>query len=146
MHYVRHGQGIPIILQHGWPEFWYVWCKNIPALSEHFDIIVPDLRGFSDSDKLANAPCVKDYVDDLSNLIEHLDLKEAGIVTHDAGAWITQACALRNTGRLKGLFFFNCLYLGIGRTPKYTSATRSITTATLRVPSTRIWTSGSTTS
>ena len=114
MHYVRHGQGMPIILQHGWPEFWYVWRKNIPVLSEHFDIIVPDLRGFGDSENPADVPDVQDYVDDLSNLIEHLDLKDAGIVTHDVGAWVTQAYALRNTGRLKGLFFFDCPYPGIG--------------------------------
>ena len=51
VHYVRHGKGLPVILQHGWPEFWYVFHKNIPELAEHFDIIVPDLRGFGDSDK-----------------------------------------------------------------------------------------------
>ena len=56
MHYVRHGQGMPIILQHGWPEFWYVWRKNIPALSEHFGIMVPDLRGFGDSEKSGKCP------------------------------------------------------------------------------------------
>ena len=114
MHYVRHGQGMPVILLHGWPEFWYVWRKNIPVLAEQFDIIVPDLRGFGDSEKPAQLPDVQDYVDDLANLIEHLDVDNVGIVTHDVGAWVTQAYALRNTGRLKGLFFFNCPYPGIG--------------------------------
>ena len=114
MHYVRHGQGMPVILLHGWPEFWYVWRKNIPVLAEQFDIIVPDQRGFGDSEKPAQIPGVQDYVDDLGNLIEHLDVDNVGIVTHDVGAWVTQAYALRNTGRLKGLFFFNCPYPGIG--------------------------------
>jgi pimeloyl-ACP methyl ester carboxylesterase len=115
VHYVRHGQGMPIILQHGWPEFWYTWHKNIPVLAENFDIIAPDLRGFGDSDKPSGVSDVQAYVDDLSNLVEHLGLEEFGIVTHDVGAWIAQAYALRNTGRLKGLFFMNCPYPGIGK-------------------------------
>ncbi|MBO04260.1 MAG: alpha/beta hydrolase [Chloroflexi bacterium] len=115
VHYVRHGQGMPVILQHGWPEFWYTWRKNIPVLAEHFDIIAPDLRGFGDSDKPYKVPDVQDYVDDLSNLVEHLDLDGIGIVTHDVGAWIAQAYALRNTGHVKGLFFTNCPYPGVGK-------------------------------
>ena len=67
VHYVRHGRGMPIILQHGWPEFWYTWHKNIPVLAENFDIIAPDLRGFGDSDKPSGVSDVQDYVDDLSN-------------------------------------------------------------------------------
>ncbi len=51
IHYVRHGSGMPLILLHGWPEFWYVYHKNILVLAEHFDVIVPDLRGFGDTDK-----------------------------------------------------------------------------------------------
>ncbi len=115
VHYVRHGQGMPVILQHGWPEFWYTWRKNIPALAEHFDVIAPDLRGFGDSGKPERVPDVQDYVDDFSNLVEHLGLDGFGLVTHDVGAWIAQAYALRNTGRLKGLFFLNCPYPGVGR-------------------------------
>jgi pimeloyl-ACP methyl ester carboxylesterase len=115
IHYVRHGAGKPLILLHGWPEFWYVWHQNIPVLAEHYDVIAPDLRGFGDSGKNATVPDVQDYVDDLANLIEHLDLRDLGIVTHDVGAWVTQAYALRRTGRLRGLFFFNCPNPGIGK-------------------------------
>lgn len=42
MHYVRHGA--PLVLLHGWPEFWYAWRKNAGPLAEAFDV-VPDLRG-----------------------------------------------------------------------------------------------------
>ena len=51
VHYVRHGRGMPLVLLHGWPEFWYVYRKNVPALAERFDVIVPDLRGFGESEK-----------------------------------------------------------------------------------------------
>ncbi len=51
MSYVTQGQGPPVIMLHGWPEFWYTWRKQIPVLAEHFEVIVPDLRGFGYSDK-----------------------------------------------------------------------------------------------
>ena len=44
VHYVRHGKGLPVILQHGWPEFWYVFHKNIPELAEHFDTDVETVQ------------------------------------------------------------------------------------------------------
>jgi pimeloyl-ACP methyl ester carboxylesterase len=49
LHYVREGKGRPVFLLHGWPEFWWTWHRNIPALEKHFDLIVPDLQGFGDS-------------------------------------------------------------------------------------------------
>ena len=51
MHYVTHGQGSPVILLHGWPEFWYSWRHQIPVLAERFEVIAPDLRGFGYADK-----------------------------------------------------------------------------------------------
>jgi pimeloyl-ACP methyl ester carboxylesterase len=51
IHYVRHGAGFPLVLLHGWPEFWYVFRKNVPPLSEGFDVVVPDLRGFGETEK-----------------------------------------------------------------------------------------------
>ena len=38
VHYVRHGEGLPLVLLHGWPEFWFTWRKNIPVLAEEFDV------------------------------------------------------------------------------------------------------------
>jgi pimeloyl-ACP methyl ester carboxylesterase len=51
VHYVRHGRGIPLDLLHGWPEFWYVYRKNVSALAERFDVLAPDLRGFGETEK-----------------------------------------------------------------------------------------------
>jgi pimeloyl-ACP methyl ester carboxylesterase len=114
IHYVRHGAGLPLILQHGWPEFWYVWHKNIHVLAERFDVIVPDLRGFGDSDKPGGRLEADHMVDDMAALADHLGLERFGIVTHDVGAWLAQRLAVRDPGRLAGLFFFNCPYPGIG--------------------------------
>ena len=54
LHFVRNGEGAPIFLIHGWPDFWWSWHRNIPDLSEHFQVIAPDLRGFGESEKGAS--------------------------------------------------------------------------------------------
>lgn len=119
IHYVRHGAGPPIVLLHGWPEFWYTWRKNILPLAEHFDVIVPDLRGFGDSDK-PELPIEQGYglaimVEDLKALADGLELERFGIVSHDCGSFITRHFALKYPQRVTGLFFFDCPYPGIGK-------------------------------
>ena len=57
--------GPPVILLHGFPEFWYGWRHQIPALaSAGYRVIVPDQRGYNLSDK---PPRVGSYsIDQLS--------------------------------------------------------------------------------
>ena len=56
VHVARAGAGEPLILLHGWPEFWFVYHKLIPLLSPRFDVIVPDLRGFGQTEKRYDGP------------------------------------------------------------------------------------------
>ncbi len=50
--YVRAGVGgAPLLLVHGWPETKRIWWRNVaPLAAAGFEVIVPDLRGFGDSD------------------------------------------------------------------------------------------------
>lgn len=118
LHYVRHGSGMPLILLHGWPEFWFAWHKNIPVLSDSFDVVVPDLRGFGNSEKpdssAAEAYTLDHHVADLLGLIDALGFEQVGIVSHDIGAMVAQSFARQYPERLTGLFFFNLPYPGIG--------------------------------
>ena len=118
VHYVRHGEGFPVVLLHGWPEFWFTWRKNILPLAADFDVVAPDLRGFGDTEKpgLPDPPSalLGDFVEDLRGLAEALGFEEFGIASHDVGAYVAQGFARRYPDRLSGLFFFNCPYPGIG--------------------------------
>ncbi len=118
IHYVREGKGAPLLLLHGWPEFWYVWHKCIPDLARDFDVIAPDLRGFGDSEKTSLGPSARDGTDahaaDMLALLDGLGLERVGIVAHDVGAYVAQSLARAHPERLSGLFFFNCPYPGIG--------------------------------
>lgn len=119
VHFVRHGAGVPLVLLHGWPEFWFTWRKNIPDLAERFDVVVPDLRGFGDSGKpgLPDPPSalLDQFVEDLKGLTEALGFESIGLVGHDIGSHVAQAFARKYPERLRGLFFFNCVYPGIGK-------------------------------
>ena len=91
VHYVRQGAGMPLVLLHGWPEFWFVWRKNIPALAKRFDVIAPDLRGFGESEKpsLPEPPggLLDELVEDLRGIADALGIERFGIVSHDVGSW-----------------------------------------------------------
>ena len=107
------------MLLHGWPEFWFVWRKNIPALAKRFDVIAPDLRGFGESEKppLPEPPggLLDELVEDLRGIADALGIERFGIVSHDVGSFAAQRFAARYPERVLGLFFFNCVYPGIGR-------------------------------
>ena len=85
--------GKPIILLHGFPEFWYSWRHQIePLVAAGYRVIVPDQRGYNTSSKPSG---VKHYhinqlAADIIGLIDRLGYEQVTIVGHDWGgvvAW-----------------------------------------------------------
>jgi pimeloyl-ACP methyl ester carboxylesterase len=85
IHYVIEGQGEPVVFIHGWPEFWYGWRRQIPVLSERYQVIVPDLRGFGYSDKPLHGYDTKSAASDIYELVKQLGYQQVSIVAHDIG-------------------------------------------------------------
>ena len=54
--YERHGAGPPVVLLHGWPGDRHDWREVVAALGDEVTAIVPDLRGFGESDKPPREP------------------------------------------------------------------------------------------
>jgi haloacetate dehalogenase len=52
----RGGSGPALVLLHGFPETHMCWAGIAPRLAEHFDVIVPDLRGYGASDAPPDDP------------------------------------------------------------------------------------------
>ena len=48
IHFVRLGNGAPVVLLHGWPQTWYEWRRVMPLLADKFSLVAPDLRGLGD--------------------------------------------------------------------------------------------------
>ena len=86
LHYVRAGKGDPIVLLHGWPQSWHCWHKIMPALSERYSIIAPDLRGLGDSSRPLDGYDKATVAEDIRKLVhEHLNIKSYYLVAHDWG-------------------------------------------------------------
>ena len=89
LHYVEAGEGPLVLLLHGFPQFWYEWRHQIPALVQAgFRVVAPDMRGYNLSDK---PPGVRAYrVELLARDVERLILacgeRTAVVVGHDWGA------------------------------------------------------------
>lgn len=119
IHVARAGNGPPLVLLHGWPEFWYVWHKMVPLLSDKFELIMPDLRGFGATDKpyggWSDQNTAAVMAQDLAALADVLNLNQFGLISHDVGSSVAQAFARDHSDRLTGLFFFNCVHTGIGK-------------------------------
>jgi len=88
LHYVTHGEGDLVLLLHGFPEFWYSWRFQIPALARHFKVVVPDLRGYNDSEKPESGYDLDTLSADIQSLIDRLGYSRAHIVGHDWGGAI----------------------------------------------------------
>jgi pimeloyl-ACP methyl ester carboxylesterase len=96
LHYAECGEGERlVVLLHGFPECWYSWRKQLPALGRRFKVIAPDLRGYNLSDKPADVGAYKinRLVDDVTGLIRHFGAREAAVVGHDWGAAVAWAVA-----------------------------------------------------
>lgn len=113
-HVARLGQGRPLLLLHGWPEFWLTWEPVMQRLAARFTLYAPDLRGFGDSDKPDGPFGPDQQAADMLALMDTLGLDQAGIVGHDVGGALMQPLARRAPARLAGLFFFDFVYPGIG--------------------------------
>ncbi|MDC0835202.1 alpha/beta hydrolase [Geitlerinema sp. CS-897] len=88
LHCVTQGEGELVVLLHGFPEFWYSWRYQIPALARRFKVVVPDLRGYNDSDKPRSGYDLDTLSEDVRGLISALGYRHAHLVGHDWGGAI----------------------------------------------------------
>jgi epoxide hydrolase 4 len=112
LHVVQAGpkSGIPIMLLHGFPEFWYGWRKQISALAQAgCRVIMPDQRGYNLSDKPQGlkAYCVDSLVEDIVGLINALEYEKVNLVGHDWGAGVAWMMAIKHPERLHRLGIIN---------------------------------------
>jgi pimeloyl-ACP methyl ester carboxylesterase len=86
-----------VLMCHGWPELWYSWRHQLPAVAAAgFRAVAPDMRGFGETEAPAD---VNDYtilhnVGDVVALVAALGEKQAIIVGHDWGAPVAWTAAM----------------------------------------------------
>ncbi|WP_331233496.1 alpha/beta fold hydrolase [Natronorarus salvus] len=98
LHYVEAGEGPLVLCLHGFPEFWYAWREQIPALAEAgYHVVAPDLRGYNRSEKPTSLASYRigELVRDCVELIGTFD-DQAHVVAHDWGGTVAWELAARH--------------------------------------------------
>jgi len=101
--YERLGLGTPLVLIHGHPLDHSIWDPLLPLLENDFDLIVPDLRGFGQSETIRSRYRLVDMAADIIALLDHLEIQQAAIVGHSMGGYISLACAAVSPSHIRGL-------------------------------------------
>jgi pimeloyl-ACP methyl ester carboxylesterase len=96
IHYASLGQGPLIVMIHGFPDFWYTWRDQMAALSDNFQCVAIDQRGYNLSDKPKGVENydVRLLVGDVAAVIKSLGKDKAIIVGHDWGGLVAWQFAL----------------------------------------------------
>lgn len=114
------GDGPLVVLIHGFPESWYSWRHQIPALVHAgYRVAVPDVRGYGGSDRplAIEAYSIKDMSADINGLIAALGAERAVVVGHDWGAPIVYGTALFHPEHVRAVVGLSVPFLGRGSMP-----------------------------
>lgn len=109
IHYVTLGKGPLAILLHGFPDYWFTWRDQMPALAKHFQVVAIDLRGYNKSDqpKGVDNYTLDKLVGDVSAVIDHFHKDKAVLVGHDWGGAIAWTFAMTRPEKIDRLIILN---------------------------------------
>jgi pimeloyl-ACP methyl ester carboxylesterase len=109
IHYATLGKGPVVVMVHGFPDFWYSWRDQMAALSDSYQTVAIDQRGYNLSDK----PSGQDKYDlsllvsDLRAVVQRLSPGGAVIVGHDWGGFVAWTFAMRHPELTRQLVILN---------------------------------------
>ena len=115
------GTGPLIVLVHGWPESWYSWRHQIPALAAAgYRVAAIDVRGYGGSDKphAIEAYAIKEMCADVAGVVESLGEKQAILIGHDWGAPIVWHTALFFPDKVRAVAGLSVPHAGRGPAPR----------------------------
>ena len=109
LHYVSAGAGKLVMFVHGFPEFWGEWEDQLADLGHDFQAVAPDMRGYNLSSKPPEVAKyhIKDLIEDLRALAEHLGHEKFTMVAHDWGGAVAWSFAMRCQDWLEKLIIIN---------------------------------------
>jgi pimeloyl-ACP methyl ester carboxylesterase len=106
MRVAEQGSGPLVLLLHGWPESWYSWRYQLPAIAAAgYRVLAPDMRGFGGSaaPESVEAYDVGRLCEDVLGLIDLTGERQAVVVGHDWGAAVAWYCVQRHPQRFSAI-------------------------------------------
>jgi len=106
MHIAEQGEGPLVVLCHGFPESWYSWRHQLPALAAAgFHAVAPDMRGYGQTDR---PEAIEQYtlfhlVGDIVGLIDAVGEQQAIVAGHDWGAPVAWTAAQLRPDRFRAV-------------------------------------------
>ncbi len=97
------GEGPLVLMVHGFPESWYSWRHQLPALAAAgYHAVAPDMRGYGKSDKPHDISAYNqvEVINDIIGLIPALGYETAIVFGHDWGGPTAWGCALHHPDKV----------------------------------------------
>ncbi len=117
IHAVEEGEGPLVVLVHGFPESWYSWRHQLPALAAAgYRVVAIDQRGYGQSSKyrVQTAYRIKELAGDILGVIDAYGEKQAVVVGHDWGAPVAWTFAWLHPDRCRGVVGISVPFAGRG--------------------------------
>jgi epoxide hydrolase A/B len=106
IHLAEHGRGPAVLMCHGFPESWYSWRHQMPALAAAgFHAVAPDMRGYGQTDAPRDIDqyTILHLVGDVVGIADALGPDPVVIVGHDWGATVAWNAALLRPDRFRAI-------------------------------------------
>ncbi len=106
----EQGQGVPVVLCHGFPELAYSWRHQLPALAAAgYRAIAPDQRGYGRTDRPqeVEAYSIVELCNDLAGLLDAQGISKAVFCGHDWGGAVVWMMPLLHPDRVLGVIGVN---------------------------------------
>ncbi|MCG7855637.1 alpha/beta hydrolase [Flavihumibacter sediminis] len=101
MHYTITGEGQPLMLIHGFGEDSRIWEKQIAALKDNYQLIIPELPGTGQS-PMQSSLTMESMADEILEILEKEKIESIVMLGHSMGGYITLAFAEKYPERLRG--------------------------------------------
>lgn len=103
--YRDEGEGLPVVLLHGFPFSSKMWSRQVAALVPSHRVITPDFRGFGDS---GGAPStVEQLAGDIQALVEHLELEPFVLGGFSMGGYVAFRYLAQHADRVHALMLLD---------------------------------------
>jgi pimeloyl-ACP methyl ester carboxylesterase len=103
LYYERHGTGRPLVLLHGGLGSGEMFAPILPILSEHHEVILPDLQGHGRTADVERPIDHRLMADDIAALMDHLGIEQADVVGYSLGGGAALFTAVKHPDKVRRL-------------------------------------------